>query len=76
MTNIRNMSEVDKLRRACAARDAKLELKGEGHFHIRGDRLVNYYPFSRRRTAYVPDETRTVYNVDPDQAVELAFPSC
>jgi len=68
-----NNQILQELRRACELRGATLDLKGEGHFHITGDRLVNYYPFSRRRTAYLPDPGKTIYNVNPDQAAELAF---
>lgn len=70
------MDTLRKLKLACEKSGAALELKGEGHFHIRGERLVNYYPFSRRRTAYIPDSNQTLHYIDPEQAVELAYSSC
>lgn len=70
------MDTLSKLKHSCEKSGAALDLKGEGHFHIRGERLVNYYPFSRRRTVYIPDSNETIHYVDPERAVELAYPSC
>lgn len=61
------------LRAAAKARGADVQDKGGGHFHIRGRLLVNYYPFSKKRSAYVAGTTRAEVSVSPTQAVAMAF---
>lgn len=67
----RNM-ETD-LRDAAAARGATVTHKGGGHFQIRGRLLVNYYPFAKKRTAYVAQTTHGKHHVSPTEAVAMAF---
>lgn len=71
MSKLRNI-ETD-LRDAAAARGATVSDKGNGHFQIRGRLLVNYYPFSKRRTAYVAATTHGKEGVSPTEAVAMAF---
>lgn len=47
--------------------------KGAGHFQIHGRLLVNYYPFAKRRTAYVAATTHGKRHVSPTEAVAMAF---
>lgn len=48
--------------------------RGAGHFQIRdGVLLVNYYPFSRRRSAYIEGMVKAHHYVTPEQAVQLAL---
>lgn len=61
------------LRAAAAARGAVVKALGAGHFQIKGELLVNYYPFSRKRTAYISATTRGIQGATVDQAVALAF---
>lgn len=65
-------AETD-LRDAAAARGATVAERGAGHFQIRGRLLVNYYPFSKGRTAYVDATTHGRKSVSPTEAVEMAF---
>jgi hypothetical protein len=47
------------------------ELK-DGHCQIHGQRLVNYWPESRRRTAHPKDDDSERF-ADPYRAIELAM---
>lgn len=63
-----------EIRDAAAARGATVHLvDGFGHFHIRGALLVNYYPFGKKRTAYVAGTTHGKHYVSPAEAVAMAF---
>jgi hypothetical protein len=70
-TDERNL-ETD-LRDAAQARGATVSHKGNGHFQIRGRLLVNYYPFSKKRGAYVAGTTHGTNWVSPTEAVSMAF---
>ena len=61
------------LRDAAAARGATVSEKGPGHYQIRGRLLVNYYPFSKKRTAYVAQTTHGKHHTSPTDAVAMAF---
>lgn len=58
-------------------RGLTVEDHGNGHFQILGGScLVNYYPLSKRRSAYIAGTTgKARSNVTPQQAVEMAFES-
>lgn len=65
-------AETD-IRDAAAAKGATVQLRGSGHFQIKGRLLVNYYPFSKKRSAYVAGTTHGKHHVTPTEAVEMAF---
>ena len=71
MSHARNM-ETD-LRDAATERGATVTDRGNGHFQIRGRLLVNYYPFGKKRTAYVAATTHGKHGVSPTEAVAMAF---
>lgn len=73
MKSVEQRNLETDLRAAAAMRSATVSEKSFGHFQIRGRLLVNYYPFSRKRTAYVAATTHGQHNVSPTQAVEMAF---
>ena len=52
---------------------ASVDVKPNGHFQLRGDLLVNYYPLSKTRTAYVAGTTKGVKHCTPENAVKLCF---
>ena len=55
-------------------RGLKLVDRGQGHIQITGGPLlVNYYPLSRKRSAYVAGTTGRRTGVTPDQAVAMCF---
>jgi hypothetical protein len=64
---------LTQLRKTATRVGAQVELKGAGHFHIQGALLVNYYPFSKKRTAYVANTTKSVAHLEPRDAVKLAM---
>lgn len=61
------------VRDAAAARGATVVECTAGHYQIKGRLLVNYYPFSKRRTAYVAQTTHGKRDVSPTEAVNMAF---
>ena len=69
------MKPSDQLSAIAAKRGLRVEERGMGHFQILGGScLVNFYPYSKRRSAYIAGTTgRAVHNVTPEQAVEMAF---
>ena len=66
---------MKSLEQIAAKRGLRVEECGDGHFQIIGGScLVNYYPHSKRRSAYIAATTgRARRNVTPEQAVEMAF---
>lgn len=46
---------------------------GNGHVQIHGPLLVNYYPDSKRRTAYVEGTKQGKHHVSPEEALAMAF---
>lgn len=61
------------LRASAAARGAAVKVLPNGHFQIKGELLVNYYPFAKKRTAYIAATTRGISGATISQAVALAF---
>lgn len=49
-----------------------VSLKSDGHFHIQGALLVNYYPFSAKRTAYVANTVKSAQQVNMKAAIKMA----
>jgi 5-methylcytosine-specific restriction endonuclease McrA len=64
---------MSELLTAAKKRGAQVVECGGGHFQIRGRLLVNYYPFSKKRSAYVAGTLRAEHNISPAQAVAMAF---
>lgn len=46
---------------------------GNGHIQIVGPLLINYYPESRKKTAYVDGTKMGREHVSPEQALSMAF---
>lgn len=61
------------LRDIAAERGARVIHRGNGHFQIVGPLLINYYPFSKKQSAYVDATTRGIHPATPAQAVAMAF---
>lgn len=47
--------------------------KGNGHIQLKGALLVNYYPKSKTRTAYVAGTRKGMKHVTEDQAIAMCF---
>jgi 5-methylcytosine-specific restriction endonuclease McrA len=58
-----------------AAKDSNVEVvkKINGHFQLKGPLMVNYYPYSKNRAAYVAGTLRSVKGVTPENAVKMCF---
>ena len=50
-----------------------VEEKPNGHFVIKGSLTVNYYPFSKRRTAYIKSTTKGCNHVDVKKAFLMSM---
>lgn len=64
---------ISKLKRLCAQNAVELIDKGNGHFQIKGPLLVNYYPNSKMRSAYVAGTNKATTDVSPEQAVKMSL---
>ena len=47
--------------------------KGNGHVQLKGALLVNYYPDSKSKSAYVAGTKKAVKRVTPKEAVAMCF---
>jgi 5-methylcytosine-specific restriction endonuclease McrA len=73
MPTVEERNLETELRDAAAERGITVTHRGNGHFQINGPLLVNWYPFSKRRTAYVQCTTRGVHHATIAQAIAMAF---
>lgn len=56
-------------------RGASVKHRGQGHFQIEGEWLVNYWPLSKRRTAHVAGAEQGIPHRTPAEAVAMAYAS-
>ena len=65
----------EQLEKLAAQRGLTVVDRGQGHFQIVGGTcLVNYYPHSKRKSAYIAGTTgKARHHVTPQQAIEMAF---
>lgn len=68
----RDAQMLTRLRNLAALHGITVKRMSEWHFHIQGALLVNYYPFSVKRTAYVANTTKSTKNVDMKGAIAMA----
>ncbi len=47
--------------------------KPNGHIQLKGELLVNYYPESKNRSAYVAGTKKAIKHVSPEQAIKMCF---
>ena len=65
---------MDRLVKLASDKGLKVKDCGNGHLQITGGPLlVNYYPTSKRRTAYVGSTREGRHGVTPEKAVEFAL---
>ncbi len=64
---------MNDLKTIATLRGVELIKKGKGHYQLQGPLLVNYYPNSKNKTAYVAGTFRSVKHVTPKQAVAMCF---
>ncbi len=65
---------LTKLKRIAQEKGLTIVQCSDSHLQIKGGPLlINYYPFSRRQTAYVDGTTMGQAHVTPERAVEMAL---
>jgi len=64
---------INKLKSLAKGKNITVTEKRKGHFYIKGDLLVNYYPYSEKKTAYVAGTRNAKYGVSPKQAIKMAI---
>lgn len=70
--NARDKQMLTRLQNLASEHGVTVSLKSEGHFHLQGALLVNYYPFSAKRTAYVANTVKSFQHVDMKAAIKMA----
>lgn len=66
--------QVETTRRMAESHGLEFSDCGGGHVQIKGNGvLVNYYPVSRKRTAYCPDTGERLTNCTPYNACKIAM---
>ena len=69
-----DLQDRNKLAHLAAERGLKVIWRDNGHVQLTGGPLlINYYPDSKRRSAYVAGTTRARHYVTAEQAVAMAF---
>lgn len=57
----------------CLERGVEYKDKGNGHIQLKGPLLVNYYPTSKKKSAYVAGTKKAASRVSPKQALDMCF---
>jgi 5-methylcytosine-specific restriction enzyme A len=73
MPTVEERNIETELRDVAASMGASVHAKPNGHFQIKGKLLVNYYPFAKKRTAYIAATTNGIRDATIAQAVSMAF---
>ena len=63
----------EKLQKMCKARGVDYVDRGNGHIQLLGPLVVNSYPDSKKRSAYVAGTTKSKTQVTPEQALAMCF---
>lgn len=61
------------LQALCESKGVEYIDRGNGHIQLKGPLLVNYYPESKKSSAYVAGTKHKVTHVKPAQAVAMCF---
>ena len=62
-----------KLKQIAEARGVEVVNRGNGHWQLKGPLLVNYYPDSKSKSAYVAGTKKARKGVTPEEAVNMCF---
>ncbi len=75
--SIEKFAIVTELKKLAKEAGIEIEEPGilckNGHYKIKGKLLVNYYPLSVRKTAYVDGTTKGIKHVTPAQAIAMSM---
>lgn len=66
------MDYLKELKSIAKSRGIELTVRPNGHIQIHGKLLVNYYPLSKTRTAYIAGTTGGVKNTTPKEAIRMS----
>ena len=67
------MDIIQELKAKCAASGIELVEKVAGHFQLKGQLLVNYYPTSAKQSAYVAGTTVAKRRISVDAAIAMTY---
>ena len=67
------VNELQKLKQYVKDKNVTVIQLEKGHVQIKGKLLVNYYPLSKNRTAYIAGTRRGFKNIGHKQAVTMAL---
>lgn len=75
LSKSRLLTDAVSKMKALAPAGVSVELmdQNSGHVQIQGAWLVNYYPVSKKRTAYIKGTVKGYENVTPEKAIDLAM---
>ena len=67
-----------KLKKLAAEKGVEYIDKGNGHIQLIGALMVNYYPNSKSKSAYIAGTKKALKQVTPEQAIGMCFkaPTC
>lgn len=71
--NRRDAQMLGKLKAISSSHGVDAKIVSEGHFQIQGPLLVNYWPFSAKRTAYVDGTVKSYRDISMKGAVLMAM---
>ena len=66
-------TEMRELAKQYGVQVEEMGMPFSGHWQIKGKLLVNYYPKSSKRTAYVAGTTAGRKNVTPEEAIKMSL---
>jgi hypothetical protein len=67
------MEMTKRFKKMCLERGIEYIEKPNGHIQLKGPLMVNYYPNSKNKSAYVAGTTKAVKNVTFKQAIDMCF---
>ena len=62
------------LKTLCKERGVEYIDRGNGHIQLKGPLLVNYYPDSKLKSAYVAGTKKAAKRVSPEDAIAMCIP--
>ena len=72
MTHSKNQKFIDNLEALAEKHGCTVTEKGVGHYHVHGEHLVNYWPFSKKQSAHVAGSKDSLSCCGIEDVVRLA----
>lgn len=73
-TGMKKVITIDlKIKQLAVARGIEYKEVSPGHIQLKGALLVNYYPNSKKKSAYVAGTKKASRHVTPEEAIEMCF---